>query len=125
MAAVVEIRGLNNFLRTLRKAGDDLTDLKEANAAAAAIAAGGARALAPVVSGALFSTIRSSGTKRTGVIRAGGAKVPYAGPINYGWHRRHITPTYFMNYGAQNTETQWVAVYFEALDKALDQVKGI
>ncbi len=58
------------------------------------------------------------------VIRAGRKAVPYAGPINYGWPKRHIRPRLFVNNGVASTESQWQKVYKDFIDKTLKQVKG-
>ena len=53
-----------------------------------------------------------------------GEAVPYAGPINYGWPKRHIRPRLFVNNGVASTESQWQKVYKDFIDKTLKQVKG-
>ena len=55
---------------------------------------------------------------------AGRKAVPYAGPINYGWPKRHIRPRLFVNNGVASTESQWQKVYKDFIDKTLKQVKG-
>jgi hypothetical protein len=63
--------------------------LKDANARVSAFVAAQARSRAPVgATGALASTVR--GTRQIGraVVRAGSARVPYAGNIHYGWPGR-------------------------------------
>lgn len=121
---LVQIDGARELRRTLRAAGDDLTDLKAANLAAATIAAGTARSLAPVRSGALAADIRPAGTKTAGIIRAGRKRIPYAGVQHFGWPARHIQPRLYLTRGAQSTESTWVPLYERALDQALEKVKG-
>lgn len=102
-----------------------LDDLKAANKEAAGIAAGGASVRVPKVTGRLAGTIRASGTKTAGIVRVGTkAKAPYAGPINYGWGRRKIKPTFFLNDGAQATEPRWVPVYMEHLQSLIQRIEG-
>ena len=122
--AGIKVEGQRELRKTLRAAGDDLEDLKAAHKAAAEIAAGGSRPLAPVRSGDLAGTIRAGGTKTSAVIRAGKKVVPYAGPIHWGWPARGIEPHPFLADGAQRTEPQWVELFYQALDKALKKVKG-
>lgn len=121
---VVELDGLGDFRRTLRAAGDDLTDLKAANAEAAAVAAEGGRARVPSLSGRLSSSIRTTGTKTTGVIRAGRAAIPYAAPIHWGWPKRNIAANPFLTEGAQATEPKWLPAYLERIETILATVKG-
>lgn len=122
--AGIRIEGQRQLRKTLREAGDDLEDLKAAHKAAAEVAAGGSRPLAPVRSGDLSGTIRAGGTKTQAVIRAGKKAVPYAGPIHWGWPKRGIEPHPFLAEGAKNTEPQWVELFYQAMEKALKKVKG-
>lgn len=119
------VQGLNQLRRTLREAGDDLSDLKELNAEAAAIAARASAKLAPVRSGRLKNTVRSSGTKTTGVIRSGTKRVPYAGPVHWGWKKRNIKPQPFLADGTQNSKGEWLPVYELGLDGIVRRVKGM
>ena len=106
--------GQKRFVQTMRKAGADMDDLKEVN-----------RNLAPRgKTGRLAGSLRVGATNRAGVIRAGRKAVPYAGPINYGWPKRHIRPRLFVNNGVASTESQWQKVYKDFIDKTLNQVKG-
>lgn len=120
----IQVDGARQLRRTLRKAGDDLTELKEAHAAAARIAATEAAARAPRRSGALAGSVRSSGTKTAGIVRAGYARVPYAGPIHWGWPARNIEPQPFASEAAKRTQARWTLVYKQAVDKILSRVKG-
>lgn len=121
---LIEVEGAKRLRRTLREAGDDLEDLKAAHAAAAKIAAEAAAALAPRRSGALAASVRSSGQKTAGVIRAGKKRIPYAGVIHWGWPRRGIPARSFLTEGAQRTESLWIPIYEKAIEHALDQIKG-
>ena len=121
----VRVEGASRLRRTLKAAAGDLGDLKAAHAKAAKVAETAAAGLAPVLSGALKASLRSSGTAREGVIRAGKASVPYAAPIHWGWAARGIEPQPFISEGAQVSEPVWLRVFEEDLDKILDQVKGL
>ncbi len=127
--AGLKLEGGRNLRRTLREAGSDLTDLKAANAQAASIVAGRAQSWAPVVSGRLAATVRSSGTKTAGIVRAGNNRksasgVPYAAPIHWGWKARNIRANPFMSYSAQSTEPTWLALYESLVNTALSKIKG-
>lgn len=123
-AAGIKVEGQKELRRSLRKAGDDLEDLKSVHAEAAKIAEGGARPITPVRSGTLAGTVRSSGAKTSATLRAGKKAVPYAGPIHWGWPRRGIEPQPFLADGAKRTEPQWVEVFYEYVKKATKKVKG-
>lgn len=121
----VRLEGAARLRRTLRKAGRDLGDLKAAHGKAAQIAQQASAPLVPVRTGNLKATLRSSGTSREGIIRAGRASVPYAGPIHWGWPARGIAPQPFISEGARASEPVWFRVFEADLDKILDQVKGL
>lgn len=124
-SAGIRVEGASNLRRTMRRAGEDLGDLKEAHQAAAAIAGGRARADAPRRSGRLAANVRWSGAATSATIRAGGARVPYAGPIHWGWPRRHIGAHPFITDAAVSTEPQWSSVYEAAVGRILDRIKGV
>ena len=141
----VIVRGAPRLRRTLRAAGDDLSDLKAAHLGAATIAATAAQALAPRKTGRTAATVRPGATKTAAIIRAGRSSMPWVGRVHYGdpgtgrsgvraaltrvRHRLagggHIQPHTYLIDGAHNTEPQWTAVYNAAVDKALQQVEGI
>jgi phage gpG-like protein len=82
----VRVEGLRELRNTLRRLGDtDIPDaIKKANKDAAEKVAADARRRAPVRSGRLRDSIRSSGQALAAIVREGNAKVPYAGWIDYG-----------------------------------------
>lgn len=126
----VKLEGMRNLRRTMRAAGDDLGELKKINASAAGIAADRAKGWAPVVSGRLAASVRSSGTKTAGIVRAGNNRktasgVPYAAPIHWGWPSRNIKANPFLSYSAQATEPRWIRLYEDYIDKTLGKIKGI
>jgi hypothetical protein len=88
----LEIEGLNRLKSALRKAQLAIDDeIKEANAEAAKIVETAARPLVPVRTGRLAASLRSSGNKSGGYVRAGNnTKVRYAGPIHFGWPTRGL-----------------------------------
>lgn len=122
--AGLQVVGARELRRTAKKAGDDLGDLKEAHAAAAGIVAPVARSAAPHGSGALAASVRPSGTKTQSVIRAGKKSVPYAGVQEFGWPARNIRPQPFIVPAAQDTESQWVALFEAAVDRIINRIKG-
>lgn len=121
----IRVEGAANLRRTMRRAGEDLQDIKDAHAAAGAIVGGRARAEAPRRSGRLAASVRWSGTNTTATIRAGFARVPYAAPIHWGWPARGIKSQPFISEAATSTEAQWTALYEQAVERILGRVKGI
>ncbi|PZE84157.1 HK97 gp10 family phage protein [Curtobacterium sp. MCBD17_032] len=122
--SLVQVDGARQLRASLRRAGDDLTDLKAAHKHAAQIAANASADLAPRRTGRLQQTIRASGTKTAGIIRAGTARVPYAAPIHWGWSRRHITAQPFLSDGARDSEGRWLPVYTDYVQHTLDSIQG-
>jgi len=128
----VETGAARDLAKQFRAAGDDLSDLKAANTEAAGIAAAETRARVPRQSGTLAATIRSTGTKSAGVIRAGKKSVPYAGVIHFGtekaksdfWKAHKIVGQPFAADAAKATEPIWGKVYQEAVQRALQRIKG-
>jgi len=104
----IRVEGLNKLTRGLKNLEGDVTgSMKKLNAELAAEVADVARRKVPVLTGTLGNTIRSSGQARTGVVRSGSARVPYAGPIHFGWAARNIRPQPFL---------------YDALDERRDDV---
>lgn len=93
----VKITGVNRLVRNLQAAGVDVGDLKDVFADVARMGARTASHLAPRgESGRLAADIRGNRAKNKAVITAGRKSVPYAGPINYGWPKRNIKASMFM-----------------------------
>jgi hypothetical protein len=86
--------GVDEIERDLRYVGLKLSDLDFAGIANEGMRL--AASFAPVRSGALRRSIKASKGKSRATIRAGSKAVPYAGPINYGWYKRGIRASRFM-----------------------------
>lgn len=123
-SAGIRVEGADRLRTTMRRAGDDLGDLKAAHGAAAAVIVPAAKTRTPRRTGALSGSIRGSGTKTQALIRAGGARVPYAGAIHWGWPARNIEPHPFISEAATTTENVWVHAYSTEVERILDRVKG-
>ena len=124
MAASYEVEGGKELRRSLKKVEDGLVDLKKVHADVAAVVVDRARSITPVVSGALVSSIRGAGTQREALIRAGGAKVPYANVQEWGWPRRNIPAQPYLRPAAQSTKPEWKELYERRIDELLSKVKG-
>ncbi|NND35876.1 MAG: HK97 gp10 family phage protein [Gammaproteobacteria bacterium] len=85
----IELEGVTEFKRVLRRLGNAVDDDRKAmHRDVAKIVEKDTIRRVPVRTGALKADIRSAGYKASGVVRAGRARVPYAGPIHYGWPTR-------------------------------------
>lgn len=116
--------GLRQFRRDLKRMGGNMADLKSAAAAAGEIVAAEARRRAPKRSGRLAASVRTAKAAGGVAVRVGGARAPYAGPIHWGWPARKIQSQPFVTDAAHATEPLWLAVYTEALNRAVDRVAG-
>lgn len=123
-AATFRAPGLRQLQRDLRELGDGLGDLKDANAEAARIVAHEAERRAPKRTGRLAARIRGNRAAGRATVSAGGATVPYAGPIHYGWPAHHITANPFVIDAAQATEDVWLPLYEHNIEQLVDHVAG-
>lgn len=121
----VQIEGLNTLVRTLNRAGEDISDLKDAHARAGEVVARQAAASAPRRSGALAASVRPARQARRARVQAGKASVPYAPPIHWGWPTRGIEAQPFVSEAAQATEPVWLPIYMADVKQALAKVKGV
>jgi HK97 gp10 family phage protein len=106
----IQVEGLNETLRDLRKLKEkDIPKaIRNANLEAAELVVPTAQAEAPRRSGKLAKTVKAKATRKAGSVKAGSAAVPYAGPIHFGWGRRHIDPQPFL---------------YRAIDKRIHEVR--
>lgn len=114
----VRIDGLNKTLRALQTYGADIEDLKDVMAGIAKRGADLAGRYAPHRSGRLAGTVRGNRAKAKAVVIAGRARVPYAGPINYGWRNRGIRPALFMQRADRELAVDAVKMLDDGLSEA-------
>jgi len=133
----VTVQGGARLRSSMKKAGMDVKQLTAINKQAASTVSAAARATAPVgkpsrkrgrgrpkSGGALKASIRPGATTKAGVIRAGGARVPYANVQHWGWPARNIRPKYFISDAAIRTEKVWVKQYEKHMNDVIRKVKG-
>lgn len=113
----VRVEGLNRLVRDLQSLGLEVEDLKEAFGDIAAEGASLASSFAPRRSGNLAASVRGNRAKNKAIVSAGRARVKYAGAINYGWPKRNIAPSSFM----QKADEQMQPKALQALDDALEK----
>jgi hypothetical protein len=117
----VTVRGADQFARTLGQFGDDLTHLDAAHAAA------GDRVIAATRPRTRRKSGRLAASWTTRVTADGaevGSPVVYAGVQERGWPARHITPSRALGGGLDAATPGIEQVYFQAIDKAMGQVRG-
>lgn len=123
-AAGVRVEGARELRRTLRAAGDELLELKRAHEAAGRIAVPASRGAAPVATGRLAGSVRAGVAAASLTIRAGGAAVPYAGPIHWGWSKRNIKANPFIVRAVDRRRDAMVAAYEHGVDRILARIRG-
>jgi hypothetical protein len=121
---VVRVDGARELRRTLKSAGEDLGDLKATHASIAGLVATRTAAAAPRRSGALAGSVRGNAAATNATIKVGGASVPYAHPIHWGWPNHNITANPFAADTAKATEPEWTRIYLVSVNRILDNVKG-
>jgi hypothetical protein len=92
--ARVNVKGLNRVLRNLEKSGADATDMKDLMHEIGMIVVRAAQP--PTRTGRLAGTIRAGRGKTKAVVRAGGARAPYAGVTHYGNPYRNTSAEPFL-----------------------------
>ncbi len=125
-AGRLRVDGARELRRTLRAAGRNMDPLKATHLKVAKIvdAAADRDPLRPVLSGDLDYSSRAAGQVGAAIVRAGRARVPYAGPIHWGWKKRHIVGQPWIYNAAKDTSDEWLAVYLDGVKKVLNTVEG-
>lgn len=100
----MRVEGLSKTLRAMAKAGADAESMQDLMHTLGMIVVSAANP--PVTSGALAATLRAGRGKTKAVVRAGGARAPYAGVIHYGWPARNISPRPFLTEALAATRSQ-------------------
>lgn len=113
----VRVEGLNRVVRKLNAAGADAENMRGLMHSLGEIIISGARV--PHRTGRLAGNLRAGRGKTKAVVRAGGARVPYAGRIHYGDPTPDgIIGQPFLTDALQAKHAQ----VFEALERGIDQL---
>ena len=124
----VKIEGAKELRRRLSVLDAGFDDLKQLHEDLAQMVADTAANRAPVRTGNLRETIRASGTKTAGRVRAGfKSKAPYAFPIHFGWATRPdankgwrggpISPNPFLYDALDERRGEVLNAYFQGVKK--------
>jgi hypothetical protein len=113
---------LRSFLRRL----PDKTEsdgLKQIHSKVARPVERQAKIVVPKRTGALAASIRrAKGSTKAATVRAGGARVPYAGPIHFGWKKHGISPQPFLSDALDDRHEQVLDMYQYELDRFIGQL---
>jgi HK97 gp10 family phage protein len=116
----IKVKGLRSSLKALQAIGVDAKDIKSAGNDAGEIVAREARNLAPVRTGALRNTIRTSKALNKVSVSAGNnGRVPYANPIHWGWFKRNIKPQPFFVKALGITRDEVYQNYYRSIDRLI------
>lgn len=112
----VRVEGLSAVTRALLELGLEVDDLKDAFSNISREGAQLVARYAPHKTGALAGNVRGNRARSSAHVAAGGASVPYAGPINYGWARHNITASGFM----QKADKEWQPYSLRRLEQEIN-----
>lgn len=113
----VRVEGLNRTIRALSKAGADAQEMKALMHSIGMLVVNAA--VIPNRTGRLEASVRAGKGKTKAVVRAGGARVPYAGVIHYGWPARNIAPNEFLRIALQRQQQAVLSTLNAGLDDLL------
>ena len=127
IGTTVEAEGMRELRKKLRRMDNGMDNLKGLHLDLAEIVANRAEALAPVRTGRLKQSIRAAGTQTAGRVRAGYKRVPWTGPVHFGWATRPdaakgwrggpIHPNPFLYDALDERHNQVFETYFEGIKK--------
>lgn len=122
----IEVQGLKELQREVRRVKDSGISkaLRETNKRLADKVIAKALPNVPVRSGRLKASLRGQGRPSGAVGKAGGARVPYAAAIHWGWRRHNIKGRPFLTEAAAGIERDVVHEYEADLDRILDLLRG-
>lgn len=112
----VRVEGLQAIVRRLGKVTEATADMRDLMHDLGMIVVTAAQP--PRRSGALGNSIRAGRGKTKSVVRAGGARAPYAGVVHYGWPVRNIRPQPFLTTALANRKN----TIYAALEKGIDEI---
>ncbi len=118
----VRVTGLKTMARDARKTQIRLDrGIKKANRKSVQRAlVPRVKARAPKRSGRLEGSVRGRATaSRAQIIVGSNVRVPYAGPINFGWFARNIQPQEFIYSGIVAGNDDMLEIYTEEINKAV------
>ncbi|MFD8496204.1 hypothetical protein [Amycolatopsis sp. NPDC059657] len=123
----VKVEGLKELRTAIRRAKDDdlRKELAQAHKDTADVVARPASAAAPHRSGRLARTVKPSASVKGAIVRAGrGASVPYAGPIHFGWRKRHIRANPFLFRTAGKKRDEYTEVFRDRITRLVRRALG-
>ena len=123
----VVVEGLPQLSRQLRAFGDKSLPkaFRAAGKTAAQLVADAARSAVPKRTGRLAASLRAAGQARGAVVREGSAKVPYAGPVEFGgWPqgRPFVKEGRYIFPAAKEREREVAALFEREVGRVVEQL---
>jgi hypothetical protein len=115
----IRVDGARQLRRDLKRAGQDVTDLKDTHQKVAEIVRDAADV--PVRTGRLRSSLKPKGTVASATVRST-VRVPWGNPIHWGWAARGIKPNPFLLDAADARRSEIEDAYLQGVDKALGKI---
>ena len=113
----IKVQGMRELRRKISVLDGNFDQLKDLHEDLAMMVAERSSQLAPIRTGRLRETIRASGTKTAGRVRAGFKRVPYAGVIHFGFPARGIKPQPFLYDALDERHNEVFETYFNGVKK--------
>jgi hypothetical protein len=118
----IRVLGAQRLATTLRKAGVDVADMKDANERVGKIVADAARGYAPRRTGRLQRSIKPSRRQAKVIVRTGAFR--YAWVQNYGSAKRNIRAKHYMENALAARQGDAIDQYYREVNDILGRVKG-
>lgn len=115
----VTVKGIGRLNRALAKAGSDAQNMRDLMHSIGMIAVRDAQGRVPYDTGQLQASIRAGRGKTKAVVRAGGARVPYAGVIHYGTPGGEYSPSPYLLTAIQAQRGRILDRFNQGLDEIL------
>lgn len=114
----IRVQGARELSSRLAKVSPDAAELKAGYREVADIVVKQAQIEVPVKSGRLRDSIKPMTSVRSAIVQAGSvSRVPYAGPIHFGWAKRHIKPRPFLYDAMDKRQTEVLEAYAAQVNK--------
>ena len=117
----ITVEGADGLRRAIRHAEGDLKNLRALHRTVADEVLPFVRYATPRMTGGLFSSTRAGATAKAALIRAGSAKIPYAGVTHYGHPRTAQKALPWMIDAIHDSEKYWSGTYFTGIGKIISQ----
>jgi len=121
VAEAITVNGIKEVTDSLKKLNKDLESNIELNKELSTTLSQKASAMAPVLTGALASSVKGNPSAEKAQILAGSAAVPYAGVIEYGWPDRNIDAQPYLNPAVNDNMGYIIEKYNDSIQKAIKQ----